>query len=254
MRVYGLIPVRIESERLPRKALLEMHGLPMIIHVALRSKKCSELDGLWVCTDSSEIAYVCEKYKVNVCLTSSSHSNGTERIAEAAKLLDFNDEDIVVDIQGDEPLVKPRVIRSVINDTKTMLSVGGDVFLPHVPGCESGNKNIVKVIESMGRVLYLTRSDSPNSFSVESPLKKHLSVIGFSCKSLKKFASFEIGPLEKVEGVELLRALEFGLSIHTKPYQEDTFSVDVQADAEKAIRYMNNCPITNEIIGFDKYQ
>jgi len=251
MAVYGLIPARVESSRLPRKALIEIHGVPMVIHVAMRAMRCSGLDGLWICTDSSEIVEVCDKYKVNVCLTTSKHLNGTERIAEAARFLGFKDNDIIIDIQGDEPLVQPEVISKVILDTELMLRNGGDIFLPHLEGCETKNPNVVKVVESCGRVLYLTRSDAPYNFSSESVFKKHLSVIGFSGRSLKNFVSLEQSPLERVEGVELLRALEGGLIIHTGPYIGDTLSVDVPSDLEKVSRYMMRCPIAREICGYD---
>ncbi len=105
MKIVGLIPSRLESVRLPGKAILDICGIPMVIHTYKRALFSKAVDEVYVCTDSSEIVKVCEQYGVPYIMTSSEHSNGTERIAEAEN--SFSDVDYFVDIQGDEPLINP---------------------------------------------------------------------------------------------------------------------------------------------------
>lgn len=251
MKIYGLIPARLNSSRLPGKALIKIHGLPMIIHVALRSKLATGLDKVIVCTDSPQIAEVCDSYDVNVCLTSSYHVNGTERIAQASKFLGLSKEDVVIDIQGDEPLVEPSTIDKVIHETIKCRDRGGDIFLPHLNKCSPENKNIVKVVESNGRVIYLSRLDIPFSFSDTTSLKKHLSIVGFTYEALIKFSNLRVGKLEKIEGVELLRALENDMKIYTDTFDGDSISVDVKNDLEVVSRKMMLCPIARKICGYE---
>ena len=99
-----LIPARMESSRLPGKALKEIGGIPMVVHVAIRSSQCPTTDRTIVCTDSADIIFECEKYGIEACNTKGNHLNGTERIAEAAILLNLPYDQIVIYVQGDEPL------------------------------------------------------------------------------------------------------------------------------------------------------
>ncbi len=194
---------------------------------------------------------VCEKYDVKVCLTSVQHRNGTERIGQAAKLLGISNYDIVVDIQGDEPLVDPGTISAVLEATRLTAVEGGDIFLPHLASCPVNNRNVVKVLESNGDVLYLSRADVPYEFSESTMLKKHLSIIGFTGKSLNNFFLLPEGYLEKVEGVELLRALEGEMKIKTKPFEGDSLAVDVSEDLNRVARKMMLCPIARKMCGYD---
>jgi len=238
----GLIPARYSSSRLPGKALKDLHGLPMVVHVAKRSKLSESLDRVVVCTDHEGIAKACIEHSIEVCITPNSCLNGTERIFHACNRLNINDEDYIIDIQGDEPLVDPKSIDLVVEQT-IKNSSNFDIVLPHLTPCAEKNKHIVKVISSGKKVMFLTRSDSPYPFNNESILKKHLSVIGFNYKSLKKFSSLPQGELEKIESIELLRALEGGMSIMTFPIDADSFSVDTIEDFERAERALLRCEL-----------
>jgi len=244
MRVFGMIPSRMESSRLPGKPLADLNGLPMILHVAFRAKLASCFDKVVVCTDSDLIAEVCLEADVEVCLTKSSHQNGAERVGEAAAHLGVEDGDIVVDIQGDEPLVIPRLLAEIVERSKKLVrDSGADIIVPHLIGTITGNRNIVKVVESNGKVYYLTRADAPFGFNGESQLKKHLSIIPFTAIALKSFTTLPVGDLERVEGVELLRAIEGGLNVMTFAVHGESFSVDVPEDLEKARRALSFCAI-----------
>lgn len=241
-KVWGLIPARLESSRLPQKALKMLHGLPMIIHVAKRSELAGNVDEVIVCTDSAKIMQACFKYGVKVCVTSGSCQNGTERILAAKKILGISDNDFIIDIQGDEPLIDPKSVDQVA-DYVTKVTDEDIIALPHMTLCPADNKNVVKIVASGNRVVYLTRADAPYPFNKDVQLKKHLSVIGFSGKSLEMFGRLPVGELEMIEGVELLRAIEGGINIQTFPIDADSFSVDVVEDFERAERALRACPI-----------
>ena len=240
--VWGLIPARFGSSRLPGKALMELHGMPLVVHVAKRAQLAVSLDRVIVCTDHVGIAEACFEHDVQVCLTPSDCRNGTERIYAAALALNVASDDVVIDIQGDEPLVSPSAIDCVVRETLDRSPVA-QIVLPHLRSCAANNQHIVKVIASGDRVVYLSRADAPFPFVSDQGLKKHLSVIGFTLKSLQEFCELPEGELERIEGVELLRALEGGMRIETFSLEGDSFSVDVLADFQRAERALLRCPL-----------
>ncbi len=236
IKKIGLIPSRLESSRLPEKALLDIAGTPMVIHVAKRAMRATLLDEVIVCTDSIKIAQTCIENEIRCMLTKSKHLNGTERIAEAAEYMGLNGKDIVVDIQGDEPLLIPEMIDNVVN---FILSTKNDVVVPYIPiSSSSDSPNRVKIIESLGRVHYMSRSPAPYSFLEATKLKKHLSIVGFRVSALFEFARNSQTPLERVEGVELLRALEIGLRVGTFEEVGETLAVDTYEDYLQVKRLM----------------
>jgi 3-deoxy-manno-octulosonate cytidylyltransferase (CMP-KDO synthetase) len=244
-QIVGLIPTRLESSRLPNKALLDINGLPMIVHVALRAKLAKKIEMVFVCTDSEKITEVCLENKIDVVLTKSSHKNGTERIAEAAEMLGLGDEDIVIDIQGDEPLLIPAMIDNMVDH---MVSSDYKIAVPYIKISEVNSPNRVKIVESAGKIIYLTRADAPYGFLKSCDIKKHLSIIGFRASALKHFAILEPTPLEQIEGVELLRALEGGINIGTYEEFGETLAVDTKEDYQRVQRLMGQDLI------FNKYQ
>ena len=228
--IIGLIPSRLESTRLPNKALLDIQGMPMIVHVALRAKLATKLDQLYVCTDSNQIAEICIDNKIKVVLTKSNHRNGTERIAEAAKTLKLDPNQIVVDIQGDEPLLMPEMVDNMAN---FMEKSNFSISVPYINMKDLYSPSRVKIVESNGRIIYLTRSDAPHPFLKSNQMKKHLSVIGFRVSALMKFANSEPTPLEQIEGIELLRAIETGMDVGTYEEFGETLAVDTSEDYDR---------------------
>ena len=246
MKKYILIPARLESARLPEKALKKIHELPIIIHVALRAKLCKNVDDVIVCTDSPEICWECEKYNIKVCITRSEHKNGTERISEAVNIINFNDEDLVVDLQGDEVFAKPKDIEKVFNEIEQSEF---DCVVPFQKLYEMNNPNRVKIIESDNRILSMTRSDSPFFFGKNKIfLKKHLSIIGFKAKLLKFFKKLRQKNLEKIEKIELLRLLENNIPIGTFEMKGSSLAVDTLDDYHKSIRMMEDDIIYRKFI------
>lgn len=229
-----LIPARMESSRLPGKALKEIGGIPMIVHVAIRSSQCSIADRTIVCTDSADIIFECEKYGIEACNTRVDNLNGTERIAEAAILLGLSDDQIVIDVQGDEPFVSPEYISNVANFVSQS---NYDCVVPYQDFEEPGNTNRVKIVSSSDRIIYFSRSDVPNYFGqMSGPMKKHLSIIGFRVGALKKYIASLPTELEKLEKIELFRLIENKISIGTFKMNGQSISVDTEEDYHKACR------------------
>ena len=233
--VLALIPTRLNSRRLPAKALLPINKLPLIIHVYRRTILSKKIDETYICCDDKEIFNVAKKFGAKVLMTSKHHNNGTERICEAFKKIKNNEKyKFVVDVQGDEPLLSPNHIDKVVNYHEKNLDA--DIILPNLKVKPTNNTNIIKIVSNKkNEVMYLSRSNIPYEFKEKnSHFKKHLSIISFKPKSLIEYGKHKFGANEKVEDIELLRALEIGLKIKTISLEGDSFSVDVFEDYSKA--------------------
>ncbi len=239
LKIIGLIPTRLNSTRLPQKALMEINKIPLVVHTFKRAKLSKLLDEVYICCDDEIILKKIKKFGAKGIMTSKYHKNGTERIFEAYKKINRKF-DLIVDIQGDEPLVSPYHIDQVINfHTKNLKS---DIILPTLKVKSKNNTNIIKVIKDINNfVLYLSRGNIPFEYKdITTNVDKHLSVISFLPKALEKFALHKKTFLEKIEDIELLRALEIGLKIKTLSLKGDSFSVDVLKDFNKASKKMVN--------------
>ena len=234
MKIIGLIPTRMGSTRLPAKPLLEINNIPLIIHTYKRAIMSKKLDDVIICCDDIKILDAAKKFNAKAVLTSKKHKNGTERILEG-----YNKQkkkyDLVLDIQGDEPLLNPKHIDEVINFHKRNFKT--DIILPSLNIKNAENTNIVKVITDIkDNVIFLSRSKLPTEFKKKNNnYKKHLSIISFKPEALKKFNKSKKTPLESSEDIELLRAIEIGLKIKTVTLKGDSFSIDVLSDFKKAI-------------------
>ncbi len=235
--ILGLIPSRLRSRRLPFKALLPINNIPLVIHTYKRAKMSKLLNDVKICCDDKKILDIAKKFKADALLTSTHHSNGTERIFEAylkiKKKYDF-----IIDIYGDEPLISPIHIDQVINFH--IKNPEADIVLPYFNIKNTNNTNIVKlVVNSKKELMYLSRANLPFEFRAKSKfIKKHLSILSFKPKALEKFSKHSRTTLEKIEDIELLRALEIGLKIKTLELKGDSFSIDVSKDYQKAKRKM----------------
>ncbi len=234
-KIIGLIPARLKSTRLKEKALLDIKGMPMIVHTMKRAMLSKKLDDVIVCTDNKEIKKEILRFGGKCMMTSKTHKNGTERIAEVAKKINA---DLYVDIQGDEPLINPNHIDKLISFHQKNKKF--DIVVPYLNIKPSkSDKNIVKVVSSKNRVVYFSRSNCPYFFKFGAKyLKKHLSIISFKRKSLIDFAKFKRGYLEKIESIELMRAIENNQLIGTFKLVGDSFSVDVKKNILAARKLM----------------
>ncbi len=240
MKKVGLIPCRLNSSRLPNKPLKVIKGLPMFAHVYFRSK-LSELDDVYVCTDSNKIKEISKSLGIQCLMTSKNHKNGTERCAEATKKLNLNSNDLVIDIQGDEPMVNPDHIDALI---KEFINQDCEIMVPYLNCEEINNPNIVKILSTLeNKILYMSRSDIPNFFNKNEPLKKHLSIIAFTQNSIRDFSSKKPSKYEKMEGIELLRAIENGMNIRTFELEGETKAVDTYEDLKYVRTEMEYDPL-----------
>ena len=239
LKIIGLIPTRLNSTRLPQKALMPINGIPLVVHTYKRAKLCKKITDVFICCDDIKISKVVKKFGAKVIMTSKHHQNGTERIYEAYKNIHKN-YDLIVDIQGDEPLISPYHVEQVVDFHQKNLKT--DIILPTLKVKSKNNTNIVKVIKDIRNyVLYLSRGNIPFEYKDTTiKIDKHLSIISFLPSALEKFAMHEKTPLEKIEDIELLRALEIGLKIKSIALKGDSFSVDVLKDFEKASKRMVN--------------
>jgi 3-deoxy-manno-octulosonate cytidylyltransferase (CMP-KDO synthetase) len=228
-KVIAILPVRLESSRLPRKALKDICGLPMIVHVLKRCLLSKRLDKVFVATDSQEVKEVVEKFGGEVIMTSANHETGTDRIAEAALKLDA---DIVVNIQGDEALVNPDYVDKIVSELidEPDLNVG---ILVNSFTKKNSPSDIKVVLNKYNDVMYLSRSDIPSDSRLsEPPMLKAYHIVPFRKDFLLKFAKWNKGSLEKIEFNEYLRILEYGERMRAVFVESDAVSVDTPDDLE----------------------
>ena len=234
--ILGLIPSRLNSIRLKEKPLLMIDGLPIIVHTFKRAQLSKKLDEVIVCCDDKKIIDVVENNGGKAILTSKKHKNGTERIYEVAKKLKAK---LIVDIQGDEPLVDPRDIDKVIDFHQKNKHF--DIVVPSMLAKKNvQSRNLVKTIFSdNGKIIYFSRAKVPFDYK-EKNIKyyKDLSIVSFLPHALKKYTQMKMGKIERIEGIELIRALENNLNLGTFVVKGTSFSVDVNQDLIKAIDVM----------------
>jgi 3-deoxy-manno-octulosonate cytidylyltransferase (CMP-KDO synthetase) len=226
-RTIAIIPARLQSSRLPNKPLVDICGMPMIVHVFKRCLLAETLDDVYVATDSNEIREVVISNGGKVIMTSSKHKTGTDRIAEASKTLSA---EYIVNIQGDEPLVNPEHIDKVVMvlHNNPDINVG---ILVNKFSKENSISDIKVVLNKYNDVMYFSRSDIPsNARSRHSLMLKAYHVIPFRKEFLLKYAEMERGVLEQVEYNEYLRILEAGYSIRAVKVKSNAISVDYDED------------------------
>jgi 3-deoxy-manno-octulosonate cytidylyltransferase (CMP-KDO synthetase) len=241
MDVLGVIPARYGSTRLKAKALADILGKPMIQHIYERAKEASVLDDVIIATDDIRIKEAVDNFGGKVVLTSKEHSSGTERLTEVVFDLDVK---IVVNIQGDEPLIDPSMINDVAyalleDETLVMATLKHPISNPD----EYTNPNVVKVVTTKDNfALYFSRSPIPNILrknSQSAPVfYKHLGIYAYTKDFLLTFKGLKTSRLEEAESLEQLRALEHGYPIKVIETKHSTVSVDTEEDLQKVIEIL----------------
>lgn len=237
--VVAVIPARFASTRFPGKPLADIDGRPMIEHVYRRASASPVVSRVIVATDDLRIASRVTQFGGHVRLTKPDHLTGTDRLAEVAATLDC---DIVVNVQGDEPLLDPRAITELVaplaDPTVSMSTLYRRIENPS----ELDNPNIVKVVtDRAGFALYFSRAPIPFSREPREgwpPLYRHVGVYAYRRTALLVLASLEPTPLERAESLEQLRALEHGIRIRAVETSYDSIGVDTPADLEQVRRLL----------------
>jgi 3-deoxy-manno-octulosonate cytidylyltransferase (CMP-KDO synthetase) len=238
MKVTGIIPARYHSTRLEGKPLVDILGKPMIQHVFENVRKSLTLDDVIVATDDPRIKSAVEGFGGKAVLTSAAHPTGTDRVAEVARSLNV---DVVVNIQGDEPFVHPGMIDEIVAPFLDDPQLCMCTSMHEVKDKEDfANPNVVKVVRDLsGFALYFSRSLIPYPRHLEGhQVFEHIGMYAYRRDFLLTYSRLEPTPLERIESLEQLRALEHGYKIKVvetkQPYIP--LSVDTPADLEKARR------------------
>jgi 3-deoxy-manno-octulosonate cytidylyltransferase (CMP-KDO synthetase) len=236
--VTAIIPARWASTRFPGKPLVKLRGKPLVQHVWERANRAKLVDRVIVATDDMRIAGAAFDFGAEVALTSPKHPTGTDRLAEVAKKLGSSS--IIVNVQGDEPDIAPatidRLVRALQDDPKLgMVTAANPVTDP----ADVHNPNVVKVVTDLaGRALYFSRSVIPHDRDGRGGIKylRHQGIYGYRRKVLLDFVGWKPTPLERVEKLEQLRALEHGVAIGVIVVKKGSVGVDVPADLAKAVQ------------------
>ncbi len=243
MDVIGIIPARYGSTRLAAKALANILGKPMIQHIYERAKEASVLDEVIVATDDERIKKAVDSFGGKALLTSKEHTSGTERLTEVVFDMDVK---VIVNIQGDEPLIHP----SMINDVAYAILENQNIVMATLKQLitdinEFNNPNVVKVITDKNNfAIYFSRSPLPNILrkkeGLDIPIYKHVGIYAYTKDFLLTFKGLRSSKLELAESLEQLRAIENGYKIKVLETRHETISIDTQEDLDKVIDYLKN--------------
>ncbi|WP_180163954.1 3-deoxy-manno-octulosonate cytidylyltransferase [Acinetobacter sp. YH12049] len=247
-----VIPARFSSSRLPGKPLLEIHGRPMILRVVDQAKKVAGFDDLCVATDDERIAAVCRAEGVDVVLTSAEHPSGTDRLSEVACIKGWASDDIIVNVQGDEPLLPAQLVKQVAQLLVDQPTCSMSTLCEPIHSLEEFQRDsIVKVVMSKhNQALYFSRATIPydrdGAKQAEPTLHdqayRHLGLYAYRVKLLQEYVTWDMGVLEKLESLEQLRVLENGHRIAIAVAEANLPpGVDTQADLDR----LNQMDVSN---------
>ena len=236
MKAVGIVPARLESQRLPGKALIDICGLPMVVHTCKRALKAETLSDVFLATDSEEIKKIAEKFDIKVIMTSKKHKNSSERAAEAAKSLDA---DIIVNIQGDEPLLYPKhidlITKPILMDEKIDVCMGVSKFYK-----KNSFSDLKAVLDSSNNIIYSSRADIPHHYLKEKYFFWRMCFIVPHKKNvLEKYLEWHPTPLEVIEDNHFLRLIENGVNIKAIEIEGAQISVDTLEDLNEVKQLMN---------------
>ena len=232
-KAIGIIPARFGSTRFPGKPLLGIAGKPLLQHVWEHCRRARSLQSVVIATDDMRIAEAAFDWGAEVALTAKDHQSGTDRVAEvavAARKFDF-----VVNIQGDEPLIDPRLIDRLVAILRKKRDIGivtaahpfehaQDILSPH---------QVKVVLDRAGNALYFSRAPIPHLRNSGTGCKilRHQGIYAFRRATLLQFVQWKASPLERAEALEQLRALENGVKVHVLVTKEGSPGIDTPADA-----------------------
>ncbi len=232
-----IIPARLNSSRFENKILVDILGLPMVIRTAKRVEK---LDDVVIATDSNEVIELAKKFNIKAIITSDEHQSGTDRINEAATILQLSDNEVVVNVQADEPFIEPEVVQAVIDEVKKLQSNSFTMVscYKEITSEMADDPNHVKVIcDDDNDAIYFSRAKIPyhRDHYNNTKYKGHLGIYGFTKKSLSEFCSLEASILEQTEKLEQLRAISNDKKISMVKVESKSFGIDTKEDLANAL-------------------
>ncbi len=242
MSFVAIIPARYSSTRLPGKPLKDINGKPMVVHVLERARE-SGAERIIVATDHEEVARAVEAAGGEVCMTRADHQSGTERLAEVIEKCGFSDDTIIVNVQGDEPMIPPVIIRQVAENLANCQAGMATLAVPIDSAEEAFNPNAVKVVmDAQGYALYFSRATIPwdrdrfarSREKIGDTFLRHIGIYGYRAGFIRRYVSWEPSQLEQIEMLEQLRVLWNGEKIHVAVAKEiPGIGVDTPEDLER---------------------
>jgi len=232
-----IIPARLASTRFPQKVIADIGGLPMVVRTA---KRVAHLDRVVVAADDEKIIQICKDHGVEAMLTSTTHKSGTDRIHECATILNLDDDEIIVNVQADEPFIEPDVVEVLMQRLQTLQKeqepfIMGSCY-NSINAESAEDPNLVKVVlDSNNNAIYFSRSLIPYNRSGRANYFGHIGIYGFSKKSLQEFCNLDDAPIEDIEGLEQLRAIHHQKKITMIKVASTGFGIDTKEDLARAI-------------------
>ncbi|KIM05335.1 MAG: 3-deoxy-manno-octulosonate cytidylyltransferase [Sulfurovum sp. AS07-7] len=237
-----IIPARIGSTRFANKVLADIDGLPMVIKTA---KAVSVVDRVAIATDSLEVLDIASAFGIEAVLTSNEHKSGTDRINEASHKLSLSSNEIILNVQADEPFIEPEVVYALFELTKKNISnpkIMINSCYKDITHPEADDPNLVKVVTDIDEIaIYFSRAKIPYPRDHHfDGYKGHIGLYGFSKEMLNRFCQLPISPLEEIEKLEQLRAIYSGYDVAMVKVETQSFGIDTLEDLEKAKKlYIN---------------
>jgi len=232
-----IIPARLASTRFPQKVLADIGGLPMVVRTA---KAVEHLDRVVVAGDDEKIIEICKEYNIEAMLTSTTHKSGTDRINECANILKVADDEIIINVQADEPFIEPEVVEILMAKLKSLQTQNEPFIMGScynaINADAAKDPNLVKVVlDSDNNAIYFSRSLIPYNRSGRATYFGHIGIYGFSKKSLKEFCNLSDASIEDIEGLEQLRAIHHQKKITMLKVTSTGFGIDTKEDLARAV-------------------
>jgi 3-deoxy-manno-octulosonate cytidylyltransferase (CMP-KDO synthetase) len=239
--ILGVIPARLQSQRLPRKALRDIAGRPLVVRTYEAAKRSPDLDDVVVATDAEEIARACAAHGVATMLTSPDHQSGTDRVWEVAQK---RAADVYVNIQGDEPLITPDHIEKLVAPFRAEPATQVTTLCIRATDDELPNPAVNKVVIGVdGYALYFSKYPIPYDRDGRGVARyKHIGLYAFRRPALEAFHALPPSPLELTERLEQLRFLEHGIRIRVMETDEPTIGVDTEDDVRAVEAWLASHP------------
>jgi 3-deoxy-manno-octulosonate cytidylyltransferase (CMP-KDO synthetase) len=248
-KIIGVIPVRMGSSRFPGKPLFNIAGMPMLEHVWHRAKMYKKWNELLLTTCDVEIKEFADSKNIPCIMTSDKHERALDRVAEAIENSDFeiSEDDIVLNVQGDEPMMRPDMITATVQPMIDNADVNGVVLsIPIIDEAQFNDPNTLKIIHNIkGDILYTSRAPIPycKEWSLDIEAKRIYGIFGFRWDFLRKFTKMPESPLELVESCDSNRLYDNGFTQRVAQYPYvDSFAVDTPEDAEKVEAHIKADP------------
>jgi 3-deoxy-manno-octulosonate cytidylyltransferase (CMP-KDO synthetase) len=227
----------LASTRFPQKVLADIGGLPMVVRTA---KRVEHLDRVVVAADDEIIIKTCKEYGIEAMLTSTTHKSGTDRIHECATILKLDDEEIIINVQADEPFIEPDVVKSLMNKLKELKNENEEFIMGSCYNAINAevaqDPNLVKVVlDNENNAIYFSRCAIPYNQGGGAKYFGHIGIYGFSKKSLNEFCNLSDAPIEDIEKLEQLRAIYHQKKIAMVKVSSTGFGIDTKEDLDRAI-------------------